>query len=50
MPNFIIPVSGKRLRNTVPACILLRITFWNGVPAHSVTKIPLVLLYPEEAS
>jgi hypothetical protein len=32
----------KRVQNTVPACVLLRKNFWNGVLAHSVTKIPLL--------
>jgi hypothetical protein len=35
----------KRFQNAVPACILLRKTFWNSVLARSVTKIPLVVTY-----
>jgi hypothetical protein len=31
----------KRSQNAVPACVLLRKSFRNGVPARSVTKIPL---------
>jgi hypothetical protein len=30
--------------NTVPACILLRKNFWNGVPVRSVTKIALIII------
>jgi hypothetical protein len=33
----------KRFWDAVPACILLRKNFWNGVLARSITKIPLVL-------
>jgi hypothetical protein len=29
--------------NSVPACILLRKNFWNGVPVRSVTKIALII-------
>jgi hypothetical protein len=32
----------KRFWNTVPACVLLRLNFQNGVPAHSVKKCPWV--------
>jgi hypothetical protein len=30
-------------RNAVPACVLLRKSFRNGVPARSVTKIPVIM-------
>jgi hypothetical protein len=35
----------KRCWNSVPACVLVRQNFQNGVPACSITKIPLVLRY-----
>jgi hypothetical protein len=38
----VIPMPGKRkFWNAVPAFVLLRKNFWNGVSARSVTKIPL---------
>jgi hypothetical protein len=37
-------MAGKRrFRNSVPACVLLRKIFLNGVPARSVTNIPLII-------
>jgi hypothetical protein len=33
----------KILRNAVPVAVILR-NFRNGVPAHLVTKIPLVII------
>jgi hypothetical protein len=52
MPNLVIWMAGKkRFRNAVPACVLLRKSFRNDVPARSVTKIPLLIRvsrdYPE---
>jgi hypothetical protein len=38
----VITMPGKKqFRNTIPACILQRKNFQNGVPARSGTKIPL---------
>jgi hypothetical protein len=35
---------GKRdSRTQIPGCVLLRKNFQNGIPAHSITEIPLVL-------
>jgi hypothetical protein len=34
-------MPGKNFRNAVPVCVLLRKKFQNGIPGHSVTKIPL---------
>jgi hypothetical protein len=31
----------KRFRNAISVCALLRKNLWNGVPARSITKIPL---------
>jgi hypothetical protein len=33
----------KGFRNAVESCILLKKSFWDGVPVHSITKIPLAL-------
>jgi hypothetical protein len=39
-------MAGKKtLWNAVPACVLLRKSFRNGVLARSVTKIPLILIH-----
>jgi hypothetical protein len=32
-------------RKAIPACVLLRKNFWNGIPARSITKIPLVICH-----
>jgi hypothetical protein len=37
----VILMSGKKFWNTVLACVLLRKNLRNGLPACSVTKIPL---------
>jgi hypothetical protein len=37
------PMPGKKFWNAIPACIMLRKNSWNGVLAHSITKIPLIL-------
>jgi hypothetical protein len=34
---------GKRFRNAVPACVLLRKNVRNGVPTRSVTEVPLAI-------
>jgi hypothetical protein len=33
----------KRFKNAIPSCVLLRNKFWNGVLAHSVTKITVCM-------
>jgi hypothetical protein len=35
---------AKMDRNAVPACVLLRKSYQNSVPARSVTKIPTVVI------
>jgi hypothetical protein len=43
----VISMPGKkRFHNTVAACVLLRKNFQNGILAHSITKMPLVILLP----
>jgi hypothetical protein len=42
MPKLIKLMSGKRFWNAVLACVLLRKSIRNGIPAHYATKIPLV--------
>jgi hypothetical protein len=36
-----IDVREKRFQNTVPACVLLRRNFWNGIPSE---KYPWLLV------
>jgi hypothetical protein len=36
-------MPGKKVPEHFLVCIVLRKIFWNSVPAHSVTKIPLVI-------
>jgi hypothetical protein len=38
-----IDARKKRFWDVVPACALHRKNFQNGIPAHSVTKIPICL-------
>jgi hypothetical protein len=39
-----IDARAKKFRNVVSACVILRKIFRNGVPARSVTKIPLNIM------
>jgi hypothetical protein len=41
----VISIPGKKFRNAVLACVLLRKSFRDDVPARSVTKIPQVLTF-----
>jgi hypothetical protein len=45
----VIPILGKkRFRNAIPAFVVLRKNFQNGVPAHFITEIPLAIFNAPE--
>jgi hypothetical protein len=37
----VISMPGKKIQNTILACVLLRSNFWNSVLACSIAKIPM---------
>jgi hypothetical protein len=39
----VIVMPGKRFWNAIPACVILRKNFQNGVLVCSVTKVPLYM-------